>query len=169
MIKNVLGLCALLMCFMMASCGGSPTNKFTERKKEKQKEEVKVELVNKNDKPADRIKSLAENIKKNGNNWTDKAIWESVMVESANGLIEFMESDPSKEEFEQFMNAYDDFTTAIREIDNKKAITAKENAGKNMRTKHADIDKKADKAFAKYSRMEYEFKKYRNKTKQEVK
>ena len=117
--KLVFGLCALFMCFMFASCGGSPT---------------------------DKIKSLTKEIEKNGNDWTDPDQWDEVIKEGFNCIIEFVESDPSDKEFEEFLEVATDFESSMKEgIDDDKAKKAMYKA----RKKHKGLRRDAENAVKK--------------------
>ena len=126
--KLVLGVCALFICFMLASCGGSPT---------------------------DKIKSITEDIEKNGDEWTDWEKWDEVQVEVANCLIEFAESDPTKEEYEDFKEAIEDMGKAARDIDDKAAKKARDKADDKFDKEHKDLKndlKKAQKNLSKIAK-----------------
>lgn len=126
--KLVLGVCALFICFMLASCGGSPT---------------------------DKIKSITEDIEKNGDEWTDWEKWDEVQVEVANCLIEFAESDPTKEEYEDFKEAIEDMGKAAQDIDDKAAKKARDKADDKFDKEHKDLKndlKKAQKNLSKIAK-----------------
>ena len=99
--KLLFGLSAILLCFMMASCNNDPISK---------------------------LKSISKDIEKNGNDWTDAEKWDEVMTEAFNTIIEFADSDPSKEELEEFSETIEELETAIDEIDDKKAKKALDKA-----------------------------------------
>ena len=117
--KLVLGVCALFICFMLASCGGSPT---------------------------DKIKSITEDIEKNGDEWTDWEKWDEVQVEVANCLIEFAESAPTEEEFEEFREAIEDLAEAANDIDDKAAKIARDKADDKFGEEHKDLKDDLEKA-----------------------
>ena len=127
--KLLLGLSALLLCFMMASCGGSPT---------------------------DKLKSLTKDVEKNGDDWTDAEKWDEFMTEAFNCIIDFAESDPSEEELEKFMEAIDDLDTATRDINDEKAVEAMDKAKDKF---DRGLLKKERKAIKKLKKLAKKYKK----------
>ena len=145
--KLVFGLCALLMCLMITSCGDNSTGKNEDKDK---KGTEKVET------PTSKFMSLAKNVEKNGNNWTDAEQWVEVMVEYANCMIEFSESNPTKEEYEDFRSAYKDLSYGFSKIDNSEAKKAMDKADEIFTEEHEDLDeslKKAEEELVKMSMM----------------
>lgn len=130
--KLVFGVCALFICFMMASCAGSPISK---------------------------LKSITEDIEKNGNDWTDVEKWDEVLTEAANCVIAFAESDPSKEEIEEFVDVNDDLDSATRDIDDEKAEKALHKAQDKFEKNHKDLYKDLEKALKKIRKMTKKYEK----------
>ena len=76
---------AATLCLMMTSCGN----------------------------PANRIKSLAEDISNTGNEWTDADQWESVMQDLATAMCDFLESDFTEDDIEEFADAASELSDAL--------------------------------------------------------
>ena len=108
---------AATLCLMMTSCGS----------------------------PASRVQSLADDIEKNGNEWTDADTWESVIEDFANATCDFLESDFTEDEAVEFGEACSAFMDAVRDIDDSKAKKAIKKAGKAI-DKNKDLEKRIKKA-----------------------
>ena len=93
--KFIIGLCALMMLFMMASCGGA----------------------------VGKIESLTKDVEKNSEDW-DTEKWVSVLTDFYETSIEFLESEPSEKDFDKFDDAYSDFKDAVRDSDSNKKTKA---------------------------------------------
>ena len=118
--KIIYGLMAATLCLMMTSCGT----------------------------PASKIQSIADDIDKNGNEWTDADQWESVIEDVITTTCEFMESDFTEEEILDFAEALTNLGEAVKGIDDKKAKKAMEKAGKAI-NKKKDLSKRMEKAMKK--------------------
>lgn len=123
--KILFSICAVFMAFMMASCG-DPTSK---------------------------VKSLTEDIEKNGDEWTDEEQWDSAYETIATCVIEFAESDPDQDAFEEFKDACEDCYSAMYDISEKKAIKARKKAEDKFEKKHKDLKKDMDKAEKKMKKL----------------
>lgn len=115
--KLLLCLMTATLCLMMASCGN----------------------------PASKIKSLAEDISNNGNEWTDADQWEGVLEDYATSACDFLESDFSEDDAIEFGEACSEFIDAIEDIDGKKVQKALEKAAKAIE-KNKDLQKRMKKA-----------------------
>ena len=115
--KILFSLMAATLCLMMTSCGS----------------------------PASRVQSLADDIEKNGNEWTDADTWESVIEDFANATCDFLESDFTEDEAVEFGEACSAFMDAVRDIDDSKAKKAIKKAGKAI-DKNKDLEKRIKKA-----------------------
>ena len=88
--KVIYSLGTLLLCLVLASCSSGP----------------------------DYIKSLAEDIEKNGEDW-DTEEWTEVLKNAQEKSLEFWESMPSEKEIDEFDDAIDELTDAINGLDRK--------------------------------------------------
>lgn len=99
--KFVFSLSALMMLFMMASCGSG----------------------------ASKIESLAKDVEKNSDDW-DTEKWVEVLKEAYQTGIEFYESEPKEKDFDKFEDAFEELDDAISSSDShnkfEKAIGKKE-------------------------------------------
>ena len=127
--KLILSLSAILMAFMMTSCGD----------------------------PTSRVKSLTEDIEKNGNDWTDEAQWDDAMVTIAEAIIDFANSDPDEDAYEDFKDAVKDCYTAVDDIDDKKAKKARDKASDKFDKNHKDLKKEMEKAEKKLRKISRKF------------
>ena len=115
--KILFSLMAATLCLMIASCGS----------------------------PASKIKSLAEDIENNGNDWTDADQWQSVLEDFATAACDFLESDFTEDEAIEFGESCSEFIDAIKDIDERKAQKAMEKAGKAVE-KNKELQKRLKKA-----------------------
>ena len=102
--KILYSLMAATLCLMMTSCGN----------------------------PASKLKSLAEDISNNGNEWTDADKWESVMEDLANTMCDFLESDFTEDDIEEFGDAASELAEALNDIDEEKVFKAVNKASKKL-------------------------------------
>ena len=127
--KLIFSLSAILMAFMMASCG-DPTSK---------------------------VKSLTEDIEENGNDWTDESQWDDAMVTLAEAMIDFADSDPDEDAYEDFKDALEECYAAVYDIDDKKAKKARDKASDKFDKNHKDLKKDMDKAEKKLKKLSKKF------------
>ena len=102
--KFLYSLMAATLCLMMTSCGN----------------------------PASRLKSLAEDISNNGNEWTDTEKWQSVLEDLATTACDFMESDFTEDDVEEFGEAVSELADALNDIDEDKVFKAISKASKKV-------------------------------------
>ena len=124
--KILFSLMAATLCLMMTSCGN----------------------------PASRMKSLAEDISKNGNEWTDAEQWESVLEDMVNIACDFAESDFTEDDLEEWAVAASELYDALNEIDDSKALKAIRKASKKLE-KDKELKKRmkaAEKAAMKHAK-----------------
>lgn len=91
--------------------------------------------------PASRIKSLAEDIENNGNDWTDADQWEGVMEDLATTICDFLESDFTEDDLEEFGDAASELADALKDIDEDKVFKAINKASKKIE-KNKDLKKR---------------------------
>lgn len=125
------GLCTLLVCLMFLSCGSSN--------------------------PASKMKSIAEDISNNRNEWVDENQWYSALEEATQCYIEFSKSNPDKETFDSFMDAYAAINDAMIGIDNNEARNARTRAQKKI-AQNKDIQQQLKEAYEKMDELEESFK-----------
>ena len=94
--KLLFSLMAATLCLMIASCSSS----------------------------SNKIKSIAEDIKNNGNEWTDPDQWERAADDFFVACCEFGESNFSEDEAKEFAKACMEVVDAFDNIDNKAAQKA---------------------------------------------
>lgn len=111
--KIVFSLMAATLCLLMTSCGS----------------------------PASRLQSLADDIEKNGNDWTDADKWESVMEDLLTMTCDFLESNFNEDEVMEFGESLTNLVDALRGIDDNKALKAIKKAQKAM-SKKKDLQKR---------------------------
>jgi len=127
--RLLFGLSTLLICFLLTACGS----------------------------PADKMKSIVEDMTENGNEWTDDDQWYSVLKDAAQCFIEFSESNPDKESFTQFMEYYANMNDAMIGFDNNEARNACRKAQKRLE-EDSDFQKKLNIAMDKMEELEEKFK-----------
>ena len=127
--RLLFGLSTLLICFLLTACGG----------------------------PADKMKSIVEDMIENGNEWTDDDQWYSVLKDAAQCFIEFSKSNPDKESFTQFMEYYANMNDAMIGFDNNEARNACRKAQKRLE-EDSDFQKKLNIAMDKMEELEEKFK-----------
>lgn len=115
--KIIYGLMAATLCLMMTSCGN----------------------------PASRIKSLAEDISNNASEWTDAEQWVNFMEDLGNTMCDFLESDFTEDDLEEFGEAASELADALKEldddIDDEKVIKAFSKANKKIQ-KNKELEKR---------------------------
>ena len=108
---------AATLCLMMASCSN----------------------------PASRIKSLAEDLSNNASEWTDADQWVSFMEDLATTMCDFLESDFTEDDIEEFGDAASELGDALEElddeIDDEKVIKAFSKANKKIQ-KNKELEKR---------------------------
>ena len=106
--KIIYSLMAATLCLMMTSCGN----------------------------PANRIKSLAEDLSNNASEWTDADQWVSFMEDLATTMCDFLESDFTEDDIEEFGDAASEMVDGLKdlddEIDDDKVIKAINKARKKF-------------------------------------
>jgi len=127
--RLLFGLSTLLICFLLTACGS----------------------------PADKMKSIVEDMIENGNEWTDDDQWYSVLKDAAQCFIEFSKSNPDKESFTQFMEYYANMNDAMIGFDNNEARNACRKAQKRLE-EDSDFQKKLNIAMDKMEELEEKFK-----------
>jgi GTPase involved in cell partitioning and DNA repair len=127
--KLIYSLSVFLMAFMMASCGD----------------------------PISKVQSLTEDVEKYGDEWTDESQWDDAMVTLANAMIDFADSDPDEEAYEEFKEAVEDCYSAFYDISEKKAKKARDKASDKFDKNHKDLKKEMDKAEKKLKKMSKKF------------
>lgn len=127
--KVFLGLCAVLMCFSFSSC----------------------ELMDKlgiGSSPAKKIAKLQEKVEDEGDDYK-KADWEAFVDEYLQIAEDFIFSDPTEEDYEEFKDAVTDLISACSDVDSKSAKAFDKVMTKVSKSKrYKAIDKKL-KAMAK--------------------
>lgn len=127
--KFLLGFTGLLMCFLFTSCGN----------------------------PISKMESLVKDIEKNGDEWTKPDQWDEALVIQANCLIDFINSDPTEDEYEAFKEAIDDLGGAMSDLTESKAERARDKAISKFEKNHKDLQKDFDKAMRKFNRLGRKF------------
>lgn len=107
--KILYSLMAATLCLMMTSCGN----------------------------PASRLKSLAEDVSNNASEWTDADQWVNFMEDLATTMCDFLESDFTEDDLEEFGDAASELAEALRDLDDvieddKKIIKAVDKARKKI-------------------------------------
>ena len=103
------------------------------------------------------MESLADDISENGNDWDDPDKWESAMRDYAQTIIDFANSDPSKEECKSFAKAVKKFEKAAKKIKNEKALKALNKAQKAI-SKDKDLKKELKSAMKKLDKLDKKYK-----------
>ncbi len=102
--KIFFSILAVLACAVMTSCGD----------------------------PVSKVKSIAEQIEKEGNEWTDADQWESAANELLDAFCEFAESEFDEDQLSEGAEAVSDLISALTEVDDSKAIKAIGKAAKRL-------------------------------------
>ena len=127
--KILFSLMAATLCLMMTSCGD----------------------------PTSTIKSLTEDIENNGDEWTDESQWDDSMVSFANACIDFANSDPDEDAYDDFIDACAEYYSAMYDISDKKAKKARDKAESKFDKNHKDLKKDLDKARRKLEKIKKDF------------
>lgn len=93
------GLCALMMCFFVAACGGKGGDSDKE----------------KDEKDGQNLKSMVAELK-NANDW-DAAKFESFFKEVTQAEIDFLKDNPSEKELNEYDELADEFEKYIQSLD----------------------------------------------------
>lgn len=117
--KLLFGLSALVVCLMMASCGNDPVSK---------------------------VKSVAERISNEGDDWTDAQQWEDAADEVMDAFLEFAESDFEEEDLNEGVEAVLELADAVTSVKDKKALKAMAKAFKKIEKKSDKLEKKFESA-----------------------
>ena len=115
--KFFYSLMAATLCLMMASCSN----------------------------PASKLRSLAEDVSNNASEWTDADQWVSFMEDLATTMCDFLESDFTEDDIEEFGDAASELGDALEElddeIDDEKVIKAFSKANKKIQ-KNKELEKR---------------------------
>lgn len=115
--KIIYSLMAATLCLMMASCSN----------------------------PASKLRSLAEDVSNNASEWTDADQWVSFMEDLGNAMCDFMESDFTEDDIDEFGDAASELGDALEElddeIDDEKVIKAFSKANKKIQ-KNKELEKR---------------------------
>lgn len=127
--KMFRGLCTLLLCLLFSACGDL----------------------------ASKMTDIAENMANNCNEWTDEDQWYSALEDAAQCFIDFSESNPDKESFDKFMNAYATMNSALYSIDSNECRNARDKARKKL-DRNSDLQQQLKKAMKEMEKLEESFK-----------